>query len=127
MRSETELFGKTLSKEDDYIEISKRLVTRGCKMAIISYYTESDFVATEHGIWKITSNSKIEHAHLLGTGSAYMAGMVMYYLKNGPKYVEISKYGFAAALAKTWHLKKEFPSVEEIDNASDKFTVERVE
>ncbi|MDK2840217.1 MAG: 1-phosphofructokinase [Thermosipho sp. (in: thermotogales)] len=125
-RREKRLFGNALNSEQDYIDAGKEAIRYGVKMAVLSYKIDYDIVVTEDGVWFIKPLVPIEHSHLLGTGDTYMAAMVHKYLKTND-LIEIAKYGYAAALAKTWYKRKVPPKLSDIEKAMDKFKIERVE
>jgi len=125
-RREKKLFGKKLESEQDYIEAGKEAIRHGVKMVVLSYKVDYDIIVTEEGVWLIRPTIEVEHAHLLGTGDTYMAAMVYKYLSTND-LIEIAKYGYAAALAKTWYRSKVPPKLDDIEKAMEKFKIERVE
>ncbi|MBO8161501.1 MAG: 1-phosphofructokinase family hexose kinase [Thermosipho sp. (in: Bacteria)] len=125
-RREKKLFGEDLKTEQDYIDAGKEIIRYGVKMAVLSYKIDYDIVVTNDGVWFVKPLVGVEHAHLLGTGDTYMAAMIYKYLETND-LVEIAKYGYAAALAKTWYKRKIPPTFEDIEKAMEKFKIERVE
>ncbi|QTA38290.1 1-phosphofructokinase family hexose kinase [Thermosipho ferrireducens] len=126
MRNKKVLLGKELVSQKDYIEAGKELVSMGVKMAVISYEIEYDIIVTSDGVWIISPTVEVEHSHLLGTGDTYMAAMVYKFLK-GESLLEMAKFGYAAALAKTKYKAKETPPFKDIEEAFEHFKIERVE
>ncbi|MBT1247790.1 MULTISPECIES: PfkB family carbohydrate kinase [unclassified Thermosipho (in: thermotogales)] len=125
-RKDKVLFGKELESEQDYIDGGKELIRYGVKMAVLSYKIDYDIIVTSDGVWFIKPLVEIDHAHLLGTGDTYMAAMV-YKCFETEDLIEIAKFGYAAALAKTWYKAKVPPKFEDIEKASTMFKIERVE
>lgn len=115
VREKNVVLGKELVTLDDYIQAAIELVKMGCKMSVISYQVKSDVVATSDGVWLITTPQDIEISNLLGAGDAYMAAMV-YKRFSTPDHdlLEVAKFGYAAALAKTKKLPKQMPEYDEI-------------
>lgn len=115
VREKNVVLGKELATLDDYVQAAVELVKMGCKMAVISYQIKNDVVATTDGVWLITTPLDIEISNLLGAGDAYMAAMV-YKKFSSPNsdLLEVAKFGYAAALAKTKKLPKQMPEYDEI-------------
>ncbi|SHH45906.1 1-phosphofructokinase family hexose kinase [Thermosipho atlanticus] len=125
-RREKKLFGRTLESEKDYIDAGKEVIRFGVKMAVLSYKIDYDIIVTEDGVWFLRPLIEIEHSHLLGTGDTYMAAMIYKYFETND-LIEIAKYGYAAALAKTWYKTKVPPKLDDVKKALEKFKIERVE
>lgn len=125
-RKDKILFGRELVTQEDYIDAGKELIKYGIKMVVLSYKIDYDIVVTQDGVWFLKPLVEIEHSHLLGTGDTYMAAMVYKCFKSD-NLVDIAKYGYAAALAKTWYRAKVPPKLEDIEKAFEKFKIERVE
>ncbi len=127
VREKSVVLGKELATLDDYVQAAIELVKMGCKMAVISYQIKSDIVATTDGVWLITTPLDIEISNLLGAGDAYMAAMV-YKKFSSPNsdLLEVAKFGYAAALAKTKKLPKQMPEYDEIVGCLQDCQVEKL-
>ncbi len=125
-RAENVLLKRELKDLEDFVEAGKELVRSGSKLAVLSYYVDRDVIVTEDGVWLIGPKFEIDHSHLLGTGDTYVAAMVYKYLQGERDLVEIAKFGYVAALAKTKKARKELPTLDEIDSMMDSFVLERV-
>ncbi|ABR30540.1 ribokinase [Thermosipho melanesiensis] len=125
-RKEQVIFGRELNSEQDYIDAGKELIRYGVKMAVLSYKIDYDIVVTSDGVWFIRPLVEVDHSHLLGTGDTYMAAMIYKYFET-ENLIEIAKFGYAAALAKTWYRAKVPPKYEDIEKALTMFKIERVE
>ncbi|MGC8902963.1 MAG: 1-phosphofructokinase family hexose kinase [Fervidobacterium sp.] len=126
MRRSEKILGSILNTEKEYIQAAKEFVKLGAKLVILSYKTIFDFVATVDGVWKFSPNLDIDHSYLLGSGDTFVAGIVLAHLEN-KCCIDMAKYGYAAAVAKTSHMGKEPPSSEEIEKFLDLISSERVE
>ncbi|MGB9820415.1 MAG: 1-phosphofructokinase family hexose kinase [Pseudothermotoga sp.] len=127
VREKNVVLERELVTLDDYIEAATELVKMGCKMSVISYQVKSDVVATNEGVWLITTPGDVEISNLLGAGDAYVAAMA-YKMLSSPKndLLETAKFGYAAALAKTRKLPKEMPDYDEIVNHLQSCQIERL-
>ncbi|MCS7175102.1 1-phosphofructokinase family hexose kinase [Pseudothermotoga sp.] len=121
------VLGTRLNDLEDYVEAASNLVKKGCKLAVISFQLKSDVVATQNGVWLITTDEEVEPENVLGAGDAYVASMVYKKLTDKKAdMAEVAKFGYAAALAKTKKLPKEMPDYEEINEAMKLCKVERL-
>ncbi len=125
-RMEYRLLGKDLKELNDFIEQGKRLLDSGAKLVVLSYHVDKDIIVTEDGAWIIKPKIGVDISHILGTGDTYMAAMVYRHLSGVGDMLDIGRFGYLAALAKTKKACKEPPSLEEIDGFSDKYVLERV-
>lgn len=127
VRGSLTVLGERLEKLEDYVEAAANLVKRGCKLAVISYDVKNDVVATQDGVWLISSEERVEPENILGAGDAYVAGMVYKKLADrSANLLDVAKFGYAAALAKTRKLPKEMPTYEEINAAFGSCKLERL-
>ncbi|AMW32766.1 PfkB family carbohydrate kinase [Fervidobacterium islandicum] len=126
MRRSEKVLGNILNTEQEYTQAAKEFVKQGVKLTILSYKTVYDFVANEDGVWKFSPKIQIDHSYLLGSGDTFVAAMVYANLKN-KCCIDMARYGYAAAVAKTSYLGKEPPSVEQIEEFLGHITTERVE
>jgi len=126
MRRSEKVLGNILSTEQEYIKAAKDFIKQGAKLVILSYKTIHDFVANEDGVWKFSPKVQIDHSYLLGSGDTFVAAMVYAHLQNKCR-LDMARYGYAAAVAKTSYLGKEPPSVGQIEEFLAHITTERVE
>lgn len=127
VREKNMVLGKELVSLDDYVQAASELVKMGCKMSVISYQIKSDIVATNDGVWLITTPKDIEISNLLGAGDAYMAAMVYKRFSTSDyDLLEVAKFGYAAALAKTRKLPKQMPEYDEIVDCLQDCQIEKL-
>ncbi|HDG61806.1 MAG TPA: 1-phosphofructokinase family hexose kinase [Thermotoga sp.] len=126
LRGEQIVLDQKLEEFEDYVEAAEEIVNYGARLAVLSYKIKNDIVATKEGIWLISMTVPLEESHLLGSGDAYVAGMVYHALRKKWDLLEMAKFGFSAAVAVTRKKSKEMPSIEDIEAERDSFTVERV-
>ncbi len=131
MRSDQKILGQHVECLDDYFDAGKELIRRGAQLVVISYKTLQDVIVTREGNWVFSiRDEEVDFSHLLGTGDAFMAGMIYYYLKRKQTealdYLKMAHFGMASALAKTHRIKKEMPPVEEINQTMDHIAIERM-
>ncbi len=127
VRDKAVVLGKELKSIDDYVDAARELIKMGSKLAVISFEIKNDVVATKDGVWLISPVGEVDLANLLGAGDAYVAAMVYKKLVE-PKVdvLEIAKFGYAAALAKTRKTAKEMPEFNEIASCLNNCKVERI-
>ncbi len=127
VRDKAVVLGQSLQQLDDYLDAATELIRMGCKMAVISYEVKHDVVVTKDGAWLISPLCEVDLANLLGAGDAYVAAMVYKKLVE-PKTdaLEIAKFGYAAALAKTRKAAKEMPEYSEIAACLKECKVEKI-
>lgn len=126
MRRSEKILGNILNTEKEYIEATKEFIKRGAKLVITSYKTIFDFVGTEDGVWKFMPKMEIDHSYLLGSGDNFVASMVLAQLE-GKCCIDMARYGYAAAVAKTSHIGKEPPTRQQIEEYLNLIVSERVE
>lgn len=126
MRRSEKILGNILNTEKEYIEITKEFIKRGASLVITSYKTVFDFVGTADGVWKFSPKVEIDHSYLLGSGDSFVAGMVLAQLE-GKCCIDMARYGYAAAVAKTSHIGKEPPTKQQIEEYLNLIVSERVE
>ncbi|SHN58068.1 1-phosphofructokinase family hexose kinase [Fervidobacterium gondwanense] len=126
MRRSEKILGRILNTEQEYIQAAKDFVKQGARLVILSYKTVYDFVATEDGVWKFSPKVEIDHSYLLGSGDNFVAGMIFANSK-GMCCLDMARYGYAAAVAKTSYIGKEPPSLSLIEEYLGKISTERVE
>ena len=126
LRAGNYLLGKELENLEDFVEAGKKLLGCGAKLVVLSYHVDSDIIMTEDGVWMISPTVEIDYSHLLGTGDTYMAAMVYDYINGEKDLVEIGKFGYIAALAKTKKLRKELPTLQEVREYNDKYAIKKV-
>lgn len=124
LRRTQTIFGRSLDTLDDYIQLARDFLDFGAEAVVISYHIVSDVVATKEGVWLFTSKEKVEKSHLLGTGDAFVAGIV-YGIDKGLNYFDALRYGMAAAIAETKHVEKSALSISEIEKHLNAFEMEK--
>lgn len=127
LRSRKLLFGETMVDLKDYVKAAKRMLERGARLAILSYAVEGDVIATNDGVWLLKTKSHIDRSHLLGTGDAFMGGVVNSMIENEKDYFLAAKRGMAAAVAEAEYISKERISLEDIDEHMDSFDILELE
>ena len=128
MRSTNKILGKEVESLNEYIEAGKEIISYGAELVVISYQFKHDLIFTQDGAWILTvKDGELDESHLLGTGDAYVAAMVYDYLSTENSLLERAKFGMAAALAKTNYLKKEMPSLSDIQNNLENIKVEKLD
>ncbi len=125
-RMEYSLLGKELKDLDDFISQAKKLIDAGAKLAVLSYQVDKDIIVVKDGAWIIKPKVGVDISHVLGTGDTYTAAMVYRYLNGVGDALDIGRYGYIAALAKTKKARKDPPTLEEIEEFADKYVLERV-
>ncbi len=125
-RFSEKLYNVDFSNEKDYITSLKVIYNQGLEMLITSYKIVNNIVITKEGVWKLSPKVEIEIANLLGTGDTFVAGLV-YALNLGKCCIEMGKFGYAAAVAKTFRSRKEPPTLEEIQKTLEMVNVERID
>jgi len=127
VRGSYTILQQRLESLEDYVEAAANLVKRGCKLVVVSYEIKNDVVATQDGVWLISTEEKVEPENILGAGDAYVAAMVYKRLTDrNTSMLETAKFGYAAALAKTKKLTKEMPEYEEIGETLNSCKLERL-
>lgn len=127
VRGSYTILQQRLESLEDYVEAAANLVKRGCKLVVVSYEIKNDVVATQDGVWLISTKEKVEPENILGAGDAYVAAMVYKRLTDrNTSMLETAKFGYAAALAKTKKLTKEMPEYDEIGEALNSCKLERL-
>uniref|UniRef100_A0A832IBQ5 1-phosphofructokinase family hexose kinase n=1 Tax=Pseudothermotoga hypogea TaxID=57487 RepID=A0A832IBQ5_9THEM len=127
VRGSYTILQQRLESLEDYVEAAANLVKRGCKLVVVSYEIKNDVVATQDGVWLISTEEKVEPENILGAGDAYVAAMVYKRLTDrNTSMLETAKFGYAAALAKTKKLTKEMPEYDEIGEALNSCKLERL-
>lgn len=126
MRRSEKILENILNTEKEYIEMTKEFIKRGAKLVILSYKTIFDFVGTADGVWKFSPKTDIDHSYLLGSGDIFVAGMVIAHFED-KCCIDMARYGYAAAVAKTTYMGKEPPSRNEIERFLSLINSERVE
>lgn len=128
MRSTNKIMGKEVESLNEYMEVGKEIVSYGAELVIISYKFKHDLIFTPEGAWILTiEQGELDESHLLGTGDAYVAAMIHDYLTTNHSLLERAKYGMAAAMAKTTYLKKEMPSLSDIEKNLDNIKIEKLD
>jgi len=127
VREKSVVLGRELLTLDDYVQAALELIKMGCKLSVISYQVKSNVVATKEGVWLITTPSEVDISNLLGAGDAYVAAMVYKKLSEPTcELIEVAKFGYAAALAKTKKPPKEMPDYEDIKKSLQECQIERL-
>jgi len=127
LRSRKLIFGESLVDFNDYVKAAKKIIEKGSKLAILSYATEGDVIATQDGVWLFKTKSHIDRSHLLGTGDAFMAGVVHSMIENEKDCFLAAKKGMSAAIAEAEYISKELISLEDIDEHMDSFDIRELE
>ncbi|HOK33311.1 MAG TPA: PfkB family carbohydrate kinase [Fervidobacterium sp.] len=126
MRQSENILGKSLSNEEEYISAARDFIKNGAKLVILSYKTIYNFVGTADGVWKFSPKVEIDHSRLLGSGDTFVAGMILAQL-DGKCCLDMARYGYAAAVAKTAYMGKEPPSRIQIGEYTNNILSERVD
>ncbi|HPV62687.1 MAG TPA: ribokinase, partial [Fervidobacterium sp.] len=125
-RQSENILGKSLSNEEEYISAARDFIKNGAKLVILSYKTIYNFVGTADGVWKFSPKVEIDHSRLLGSGDTFVAGMILAQL-DGKCCLDMARYGYAAAVAKTAYMGKEPPSRIQIGEYTNNILSERVD
>ncbi|MCD6238175.1 MAG: 1-phosphofructokinase family hexose kinase [Thermotogae bacterium] len=127
MRGEKTLLGHELNSIQDYIDSALEMRRMGVKLTVISHELSNDVVATEEGVWYFKPRLRIEAANLLGTGDAYIAGVVYYLYKGDKNWKEAAKVGMASAVRNALSIEKEVKiDIEEIKEELKNIEIERL-
>jgi len=126
MRQSDNILGKSLSNEEEYISAARDFIKNGAKLVILSYKTIYNFVGTADGVWKFSPKVEIDHSQLLGSGDTFVAGMILAQLDE-KCCLDMARYGYAAAVAKTAYMGKEPPSRIQIGEYTNNILSERVD
>ncbi len=126
MRQSDNILGKSLSNEEEYISAARDFIKNGAKLVILSYKTIYNFVGTADGVWKFSPKVEIDHSQLLGSGDSFVAGMILAQLDE-KCCLDMARYGYAAAVAKTAYMGKEPPSRIQIGEYTNNILSERVD
>ncbi len=126
LRARNVILGQEVNSVAEFVQMGKELIKMGAKLVILSYHVDRDIIITGDGAWLISPTVEVDFSHLLGTGDAYVAGMVYKYLEGEKDLLEIGKFGYITALAKTTKVKKEIPTLDEIEFFKDKYELEKV-
>ncbi|MDD3680553.1 MAG: PfkB family carbohydrate kinase, partial [Mesotoga sp.] len=121
------IFGESLVDLNDYIKAAKKIIEKGAKLAILSYAIEGDVIATKDGVWLFKTRGHIDRSHLLGTGDAFMAGVVHSMIEDEKDCFLAAKRGMSAAVAEAEYISKELISIKDIDEHIDSFDVRELE
>ena len=121
------VLGNKLEKIEDFIETGKEILNYGAKLVVMSFHIVGDVIVTNDGIWLFTVKEEIDNSHLLGTGDAFMAGIIYYLIKNELNYFEAAKYGMASAISSARYIGKILGNEEEVKNDLDKFEIKRLD
>lgn len=127
LRSRKLIFGESLVDLNDYIKAAKKIIEKGAKLAILSYAIEGDVIATKDGVWLFKTRGHIDRSHLLGTGDAFMAGVVHSMIEDEKDCFLAAKRGMSAAVAEAEYISKELISIKDIDEHIDSFDVRELE
>jgi len=127
LRSRKILFGQTLVELRDYIDAAKYMISRGSRLSVLSYAIEGDVIATREGVWLFRAKSHIEKSHLLGTGDAFMAGMVYSIMNDERDFFQAARKGMAAAIAEAGFISKELITPKDIEENLESFEIRRLE
>ncbi len=125
LRGSKVILGKTLDKIEDYIDAGKRLIENGTKMVIFSYEIKNDIVITSDWIYIFSMKGEMSSVNLLGTGDAYIAGLI-YGITNGKDFFESARYGMAAAIADELTEEKDVVGVENVNRCLNLINMERI-
>jgi len=126
MRQSENILGRNLNNEGEYVSAARDFIKNGAKLVILSYKTIYNFVGTVDGVWKFSPRVEIDHSRLLGSGDTFVAGMILAQL-DGKCCLDMARYGYAAAVAKTAYMGKEPPSRIQIGEYTNNILSERVD
>ncbi|HNR79617.1 MAG TPA: 1-phosphofructokinase family hexose kinase, partial [Mesotoga infera] len=84
-------------------------------------------IATREGVWLFRAKSHIEKSHLLGTGDAFMAGMVYSIMNDERDFFQAARKGMAAAIAEAGFISKELITPKDIEENLESFEIRRLE
>ncbi len=125
IRGSKTVLNKDLKKLEDYVDIAKEIILKGSKMVVLSFEMKNDVVATADWIYLFKMKGKIESVNLMGTGDAYIGGLI-YGIVNGKDYFESARYGMAAAVADELTEEKDIGGVEGMEKAMKLIEMERI-
>lgn len=131
MRSDQKIMGQKVDTVDDYVRAGQEIIKHGAELVVISYKTLQDVIVTRDGSWIFSiKGEEVDFSHLLGTGDAFMAGMIYDFVKRptgqAPDFLQMAHFGMAAALAKTHSIKKETAPIGEIQQTMDHIILEQL-
>lgn len=125
IRGTKEVLGKVLSTLDDYISSGRRIISMGAKMVIYSFEVKNDLVITPEWAYLFKMKGEIKRINLMGTGDAYIAGLI-YGILDGKDLFESARYAMAAAIADELTEGKNIGGVEGMNAAMKLIEMERV-
>lgn len=125
LRGSKVILNRPLEGLEDYIAAGKKIIENGTKMVIFSYEIKNDIVITKDWIYVFTMKGEFRSVNLLGTGDAYIAGLV-YGITKGKDFFESARYGMAAAIADELTEEKDLVGVENVNECLNLISMERI-
>ncbi len=125
IRGSKTVLGKDLKTLDDYVSSAHDILAKGSKMVIFSFEMKNDIVATQKWVYLFKMKGEIKSVNLMGTGDAYIAGLI-YGLVRGKDYFESARYAMAAAVADELTEEKDIGGVEGMEKAMNLIEMERI-
>ncbi len=125
IRGSKKVLGKTLNTLDDYVSSAKEIISMGAKMVIYSFEVKNDLVVTPEWAYLFKMKGEIKRINLMGTGDAYIAGLI-YGILKGKDFFESSRCAAAAAIADESTEEKDVGGVEGINSAMKLIEMERL-
>ncbi len=127
MRGKRILLGHELDSLQDYVDSALEIRKKGVKLAVISHELTNDVVATGDGIWFFKPRLRMATANLLGTGDAYVTGVVYSLYTDNRDWLEVAKLGMASAMRNALSVEKEVKvDIEEIKEELKNIEIERL-
>ncbi len=125
IRGSKKVLDRELKSMQDYVQSAKELISKGIKMVVYSFEMKNDIVATKDWIYLFKMKGEIESVNLMGTGDAYIAGLI-YGIVSGKDYFESARYAMAAAVADELTEEKNIGGIEGMEKAMNLIEMERV-
>ncbi len=125
IRGSKVVLGKTLNTLDDYVSSAKEIIDKGARMVIYSFEVKNDLVVTPEWTYLFKMKGEIKRINLMGTGDAYIAGLI-YGISNGKDFFESVRYGMAAAIADELTEEKNIGGIDGMNAAMKLIEMERV-
>ncbi len=125
IRGTKKVLNRELKTIGDYVQSAKELLSMGVKMVIYSFEMKNDIVATSDWTYLFKMRGEIKSVNLMGTGDAYIAGLI-YAINAGKDYFESARYAMAAAIADEMTESKDVGGIEEVEKMMSLIEMERV-
>ncbi len=126
MRSNHELFGKTIDGVEQFLETGKSIVDkcRNTEFVIFTHRLENVVAVTKKKGY-VMRPKELRIVNMLGYGDSYLAGFI-HAFKEKNDYKDILKYASAAGLTNVEDLYKEIKDVNTIDKNLTRINIEEI-